>query len=59
MTNYKIVDHRIVELQTLSSEVIMERLERVSSRRKEITEEIKELDKIQQGLEKELSRRGR
>nr|DAN14634.1 MAG TPA: hypothetical protein [Caudoviricetes sp.] len=59
MTSYKIVDHRIVELQTLSSEVIMERLERVSSRRKEITEEIKELDKIQQGLEKELSRRGR
>lgn len=59
MTSYKIVDHRIVELQALSSEVIMERLERVSSRRKEITEEIKELDKIQQGLEKELSRRGR
>lgn len=58
MNSYKVVDHRIADLHTLPREVIMERLKRVSSRRKEINDEIKELAKIEFGLEKELARRG-
>ncbi|URY12718.1 hypothetical protein [Shigella phage ESh22] len=56
--NLKVVDHRSVELSSLSKEVMMERLERVASRRKEIAEEIHELDKIENGLKAELRRRG-
>lgn len=56
--NLKVVDHRSVELSSLSKEVMMERLERVASRRKEIAEEIHELDKIENGLKAELQRRG-
>lgn len=56
--NLKVVDHRSVELSSLSKEVMMERLERVASRRKEIAEEIYELDKIENGLKAELRRRG-
>lgn len=56
--NFKVIDHRTVELSSLSKEVMMERLERVTSRRKEIAEEIHELDKIENGLKAELQRRG-
>ncbi|WMU95540.1 hypothetical protein [Escherichia phage pEC-M719-6WT.1] len=56
--NLKVIDHRSVELSSLSKEVMMERLERVASRRKEIAEEIHELDKIENGLKAELQRRG-
>lgn len=56
--NLKVIDHRSVELSSLSKEVMMERLERVASRRKEIAEEIHELDKIENGLKAELRRRG-
>ncbi|EOM8462743.1 hypothetical protein ACNCUE_000250 [Shigella flexneri] len=56
--NLKVVDHRSVALSSLSKEVMMERLERVASRRKEIAEEIHELDKIENGLKEELRRRG-
>lgn len=56
--NLKVIDHRTVELSSLSKEVMMERLERVASRRKEIAEEIHELDKIENGLKAELQRRG-
>ncbi|ATE85899.1 hypothetical protein Sf16_gp83 [Shigella phage Sf16] len=56
--NFKVIDHRTVELSSLSKEVMMERLERVASRRKEIAEEIHELDKIENGLKAELQRRG-
>nr|DAJ98565.1 MAG TPA: hypothetical protein [Caudoviricetes sp.] len=56
--NLKVIDHRSVELSSLSKEVMMERLERVTSRRKEIAEEIHELDKIENGLKAELQRRG-
>lgn len=56
--NLKVIDHRSVELSSLSKEVMMERLERVASRRKEIAEEIYELDKIENGLKAELRRRG-
>ncbi|WBF80977.1 hypothetical protein EAMBIBNC_00062 [Citrobacter phage BSwM KMM4] len=57
-SNLKVIDHRTVELSSLSKEVMMERLERVASRRKEIAEEIHELDKIENGLKAELQRRG-
>lgn len=56
--NFKVIDHHTVELSSLSKEVMMERLERVASRRKEIAEEIHELDKIENGLKAELQRRG-
>lgn len=56
--NLKVIDHRSVELSSLSKEVMMERLERVASRRKEIAEEIHELDMIENGLKAELQRRG-
>ncbi|QBP32985.1 hypothetical protein CHB7_gp32 [Enterobacteria phage CHB7] len=58
VNNLEVVDHRSVELSSLSKEVMMERLERVASRRKEIAEEIHELDKIENGLKAELQRRG-
>lgn len=58
VNNLGVVDHRSVELSSLSKEVMMERLERVASRRKEIAEEIHELDKIENGLKAELKRRG-
>lgn len=58
VNNLEVVDHRSVELSSLSKEVMMERLERVASRWKEIAEEIHELDKIENGLKAELQRRG-
>lgn len=58
VNNLEVIDHRSVELSSLSKEVMMERLERVASRRKEIEEEIYELDKIENGLKAELQRRG-
>lgn len=58
VNNLEVIDHRSVELSSLSKEVMMERLERVASRRKEIAEEIYELDKIETGLKAELQRRG-
>lgn len=56
--NFKVIDHRLVELSSLSNEVMIERLKRVESRRKEIADEIHELDKIENGLKAELQRRG-
>ena len=56
--NFKVIDHRLVELSSLSNEVMIERLKRVESRRKEIAGEIHELDKIENGLKAELQRRG-
>ena len=56
--NFKVIDHRLVELSSLSNEVMIERLKRVESRRKEIADEIHELDKIESGLKAELQRRG-
>ncbi|BBJ27122.1 hypothetical protein [Escherichia phage vB_EcoM_CRP22] len=56
--NFKVIDHRLVELSSLSDEVMIERLKRVESRRKEIADEIHELDKIENGLKAELQRRG-
>lgn len=56
--NFKVIDHRLVELSSLSNEVMVERLKRVESRRKEIADEIHELDKIENGLKAELQRRG-
>lgn len=56
--NFKVIDHRLVELSSLSNEVMIERLKRVESRRKEIADEIHELDKIEKGLKAELQRRG-
>ena len=56
--NFKVIDHRLVELSSLSNEVMIERLKRVESRRKEIADEIHELDKIENGLNAELQRRG-
>ncbi|ANZ51877.1 hypothetical protein WUMEUNZI_CDS0095 [Salmonella phage SeKF_63] len=56
--NFKVIDHRLVELSSLSNEVMIERLKRVESRRKEIADEIHELDKIENGLKEELQRRG-
>ncbi|EEM3759034.1 hypothetical protein DAX23_18865 [Salmonella enterica subsp. enterica serovar Enteritidis] len=56
--NFKVIDHRLVELSSLSDEVMVERLKRVESRRKEIADEIHELDKIENGLKAELQRRG-
>lgn len=56
--NFKVIDHRLVELSSLSNEVMIERLKRVESRRKEIADEIRELDKIENGLKAELQRRG-
>ncbi len=56
--NFKVIDHRLVELSSLSNEVMFERLKRVESRRKEIADEIYELDKIENGLKAELQRRG-
>nr|UWG90870.1 MAG: hypothetical protein [Bacteriophage sp.] len=56
--NFKVIDHRLVELSSLSDEVMIERLKRVESRRKEIADEIHELDKIENGLKSELQRRG-
>ncbi|AJT60674.1 hypothetical protein HB2014_100 [Salmonella phage vB_SPuM_SP116] len=56
--NFKVIDHRLVELSSLSNEVMIERLKRVESRRKEIADEIHELDKIEDGLKAELQRRG-
>lgn len=56
--NFKVIDHRLVELSSLSNEVMIERLKRVESRRKEIADEIHELDKIEKGLKSELQRRG-
>ncbi len=56
--NFKVIDHRLVELSSLSNEVMIERLKRVESRRKEIADEIHELDKIENGLKSELQRRG-
>ncbi|QXV81742.1 hypothetical protein bas63_0051 [Escherichia phage JohannRWettstein] len=56
--NFKVIDHRLVELSSLSNEVMIERLKRVESRRKEIADEIHELDKIENGLRAELQRRG-
>lgn len=56
--NFKVIDHRLVELSSLSNEVMIERLNRVESRRKEIADEINELDKIENGLKAELQRRG-
>ena len=56
--NFKVIDHRSVELSSLSNEVMIERLKRVESRRKEIADEIHELDKIENGLKAELQRRG-
>ena len=56
--NFKVIDHRLVELSSLSDEVMIERLKRVESRRKEIADEIRELDKIENGLKAELQRRG-
>jgi uncharacterized protein (UPF0335 family) len=56
--NFKVIDHRLVELSSLSNEVMIERLKRVESRRKEIADEIHELDKIENGLKTELQRRG-
>ncbi len=56
--NFKVIDHRLVELSSLSNEVMIERLKRVESRRKEIADEIHELDKIEKGLKEELQRRG-
>lgn len=56
--NFKVIDHRLVELSSLSNEVMIERLKRVESRRKEIADEIYELDKIENGLKAELQRRG-
>ena len=44
--NFKVIDHRLVELSSLSNEVMIERLKRVESRRKEIADEIHELDKM-------------
>ncbi len=52
--NFKVIDHRLVELSSLSNEVMIERLKRVESRRKEIADEIHELDKIENGLKAEL-----
>ena len=51
--NFKVIDHRLVELSSLSNEVMIERLKRVESRRKEIADEIHE-----NGLKAELQRRG-
>nr|EGP0121623.1 hypothetical protein [Escherichia coli] len=56
--NFKVIDHRLVELSSLSNEVMIERLKRVESRREEIADEIHELDKIENGLKAELQRRG-
>ena len=56
--NFKVIDHRLVELSSLSNEVMIERLKRVESRRKEIADEIHELYKIENGLKAELQRRG-
>lgn len=56
--NFKVIDHRLVELSSLSNEVMIERLKRVESRRKEIADEVYELDKIENGLKAELQRRG-
>ena len=56
--NFKVIDHRLMELSSLSNEVMIERLKRVESRRKEIAVEIHELDKIENGLKAELQRRG-
>ena len=56
--NFKVIVHRLVELSSLSNEVMIERLKRVESRRKEIADEIRELDKIENGLKAELQRRG-
>lgn len=56
--NFKVIDHRLVELSSLSNEVMIERLKRVELRRKEIADEIHELDKIENGLKAELQRRG-
>ena len=56
--NFKVIDHRLVELSSLSNEVMIERLKRVDSRRKEIADEIHELDKNENGLKAELQRRG-
>ncbi|EJI6759627.1 hypothetical protein NFU35_003921 [Escherichia coli] len=56
--NFRVIDHRLVELSSLSNEVMIERLKRVESRRKEIADEIHELDKIENGLKAELQRRG-
>lgn len=56
--NFKVIDHRLAELSSLSNEVMIERLKRVESRRKEIADEIHELDKIENGLKEELQRRG-
>lgn len=56
--NFKVIDHRLVELSSLSNEVMIERLKRVESRREEIADEIRELDKIENGLKAELQRRG-
>lgn len=56
--NFKVIDHRLVELSSLSNEVMIERLKRVESRRKEIADEIHELDNIENGLKAELQRRG-
>lgn len=56
--NFKVIDHRLAELSSLSNEVMIERLKRVESRRKEIADEIHELDKIENGLKAELQRRG-
>ena len=56
--NFKVIDHRLVELSSLSNEVMIERLKRVESRRKEIADEIHELDNIENGLKTELQRRG-
>ena len=47
--NFKVIDHRLVELSSLSNEVMIERLKRVESRRKEIADEIHELYKIENG----------